>query len=375
MRKAILYAAAEERGAIFAERWRGQQPLMCVVLAHTDTCMIAGLSAAGVSEELRPLTPAADAEVVLDGIPWCLPELPSNPLGAPGPAGITRAAARLGGFDVGFVGLGLRVWPQVACVHIDTRPGGNIEYGQAVPHASELLEAGYALGRDLARRSHCVVLGESVPGGTTTALALLLALGYAADGRVSGSQPGNAHALKTRVAHAALRAAGLHVGEGLVDPLGSVAQLGDPMQPVVAGAALGAVGSGALVLLAGGSQMLAVSALIKAVGGPQPLDEIAVGTTRWIIADPAADVLGLAHDISPTLPILAANLDFSTSRHTPLHAYEQFMVKEGVGAGGACVVAVLSSQATIEQLEATIDEVYDQLLRSEERGVRSEGLG
>jgi uncharacterized protein (TIGR00303 family) len=364
VRAPILYPTARAEGADFAARWQAGRATMCCVLAHTDTCLIPGLSAAGVSEELRPFTPAADAEVVLRGRPLCLPDLPSNPLGAPGPAGITRAAARVGGFEVDFVGVGLQVWPNVPCSVLSSMPGGNIEYGNAVPEAEALLERGIALGAELASRGQCVILGESVPGGTTTALAVLLALGYAADSRVSGSQPGNAHALKTRVAHAALRAAGLSMGEGRSAPGAAVAQVGDPMQPVVAGAALGAVERGAAVMLAGGSQMLAIAALIEAIAGKQVLERMAIGTTRWIVGDPAADVVGLGSEISPHLPILAANLDFSASRHLGLQAFEGFMVKEGVGAGGASVAALLGTGTSIEALEVAIDESYDDLLSS-----------
>jgi NaMN:DMB phosphoribosyltransferase len=131
---------------------------------------------------------------------------------------------------------------------------------------------------------------------------------------------------------------------------------------VAAGAALGAMGARKDVMLAGGSQMLAVAALIEALSGRDALMSLAVGTTRWIVEDPAADVLGLAAEISPTLAVLAANLDFSRSRHAALHTYEQFMVKEGVGAGGACVAAHLASGASIEALEAAIDDAYDALL-------------
>jgi NaMN:DMB phosphoribosyltransferase len=116
------------------------------------------------------------------------------------------------------------------------------------------------------------------------------------------------------------------------------------------------------VLLAGGSQMLAVAALIGALGGQSALDQVAVGTTRWIVEDPAADVPGLATEISSQLPVLAANLDFSCSRHPGLRAYEQFRVKEGVGAGGACVAALLGTGKSIEDLEYAIDATYDRVL-------------
>lgn len=361
-RAPILFSAAPERGQAFAARWAGRQPGFCCVLAHTDTCLIPGVSAAGISEELRPYTPAADAEVVLLGAPRCLPRLPSNPLGAAGPSGITRAALDLAGIEAVFIGAGLRVWPDTQCERVDAVPGGNIECGHAVPNAARLLEAGLEIGRKMAATAPYLVLAESVPGGTTTGLALLLALGVAAEGRVSGSQVDNAHRLKTGVARTALSAANLTVGGGQGDPLGAVSALGDPMQPLAAGIALGATSAGCDVLLAGGSQMLAVAALIEAVQGSAALERLAIGTTRWIVQDPAADIAGLAQDIAPGLPVLAVNLDFSNSRHAGLRAYEHWLVKEGVGAGGACIAALLATGASIERLEEAIDATYDGLL-------------
>ena len=358
MAEPILFAAAEGRGRAFVERWRGVRPAFWCVLAHTDTCLIPGISSAGVSEELRAYTPAADAEVVSLGQAVCLPALPSHPLGAPGPAGITRAALSLARLEATFVGTGLRVWPQCACVRLDGSPGGSIDTGCAVPEAARLFERGVALGREIARDAPYLVLGESVPGGTTTALALLLGLGYAADGRVSGSTPGNAHALKSEVARMALARAGPDVR----DPLALVSHLGDPMQPLAAGMAIGAARGGCEVLLAGGSQMVAVAALIRALDGPTALERVAIGTTRWIVEDPSADVAGLAAEVASELPVLAANIDFSRSRHRGLREYERFLVKEGVGAGGACIAALLCSGASLEALHDRVDAVYDALL-------------
>jgi uncharacterized protein (TIGR00303 family) len=363
MREPLLFAAAAERGRAFADRWRGLRPAFWCVLAHTDTCLVPGLSAAGVNEAVRPRTPAADAEVVHLGQPRCLPMLPSHPLGAAGPAGITRAALGLTQVRATFVGAGLRLWPATDCLRIADEPGANITGGDAVPGASGLFDAGLSIGREVAARAPYLVLGESVPGGTTTALALLLTLGYAAGGRVSGSMPGNAHELKLQVASAALAAGGVAPGQGRHDPLAAVAQVGDPMQPVVCGIARGAAAAGCDVLLAGGSQMIAVAALMEAIGGGRAaLERVAIGTTRWIVEDPAADIPGLAAEISPDLPVLAANLDFSTSRHAALRAYEGFLVKEGVGCGGASIAALLATGQPIEVLEQRIDAVYDGLL-------------
>jgi uncharacterized protein (TIGR00303 family) len=261
-----------------------------------------------------------------------------------------------------FVGAGLRVWPVTACLRASETPGASIELGHAVTDAAALFEFGVHLGRDAAARADYLVLGESVPGGTTTALALLLALGYSAEGRVSGSVPGNAHALKTRVARAALEAAGITRGNTSMTPLEAVSRVGDPVQPLAAGIALGAAAMDRDVLLAGGSQMVAVAALIKALTGAAGLERVAIGTTRWVVEDPSADVSGLVREVSADLPLLAVNLDFSKSRHVGLRDYEGFMVKEGVGAGGACIAALLSTSRLLSELHSQIDAAYDKLV-------------
>ncbi|MDQ6674896.1 MAG: nicotinate-nucleotide--dimethylbenzimidazole phosphoribosyltransferase, partial [Chloroflexota bacterium] len=186
--------------------------------------------------------------------------------------------------------------------------------------------------------------------------------GYAAEGRVSGSQVGNGHILKTRVARQALEAGGLYPGAGRMDPVRAVSKVGDPMQPLAAGIVLGATQAGCDVLLAGGSQMLGVAALLHALNGLAALERVAIGTTRWVVEDPAADLPGLAAEVSPDLPVLAANLDFSCSRHPALRAYEGFLVKEGVGAGGACIAALLATLEPVDCLEEAIDVTYDNLL-------------
>ncbi len=358
----ILLVAAPEQGRAMMDRWRGQRPGFVCILAHTDTCLIPGISAAGATEALRPLTPAADAEAVAYGAPRCLAGVPSSPLGPPGPAGITRAAVSLADMPCSFVGAGLRHLPDVPIEILGSTPGGRIDLGRAVPDAADLFAGGVDLGQRLARSFPYVVLAESVPGGTTTALSLLLALGARAEGRVSGSVAGNAHACKASVARAALHAAGLGPGDGRADPLAAVAAVGDPMQPVAAGMCRGLAAGGAEVLLAGGSQMVAVAALVAALDGRAALRRVAVGTTRWVATDPCADVRGLAADVDRDLAVLAANLDFSSSRHAGLRAYEGFLVKEGVGAGGACIAALLATATSLAVLHEAIDAAYDVML-------------
>lgn len=359
----VLFPSAPEQGQMLAQQLAGKTPLFVCVVASTDTALIPGISAAGASAELIPFTAAADAEVLAYGAARCIVGVPSNPLGPPGPALITLAALQLAGIPHLIVDAGCHVTPDAPCTRLGTTPGGLISQGNAVPSARALFDGGLALGSELARAHDYLVLGESVPGGTTTALALLLALGFAADGRVSSSLAANAHVLKSRIARAALA----HLStDGLsADPLAAVAALGDPMQAVAAGIALGSLREGCPLLLAGGTQMVAVLALIDRLathlGLHQPAGQIGVATTRWVTEDPTADAVGLMTDLGP-FPLLASGLTFANSRFPQLRRYEDFLVKEGVGAGGAAIAASLSAGVGVEALAARVESLYQALL-------------
>jgi uncharacterized protein (TIGR00303 family) len=359
----ILLVHAADRGRRLLKRLQGRRPLFVCTVAHTDTAEIDGLSGAGATAELRRLTAAADVEALFHGRPLCMAGVPSNPGGAPGPVIITLAGLRLTGVDVLAVDAGLRVKPQAPTMVVADRWGDSIVTGRAVPHAAELFARGIRLGAELTERGDYLVLAESVPGGTTTALALLCGLGIDAWGKVSSSMPENAHPLKERVVRAALAAAGLDHDRRSVSALQVAAAVGDPMQPFVAGLALGALPT-VPVLLAGGSQMAAVLALIAAHsrerGQPLDPDTVAIATTGWVAHDPTADLAGLVEQIAD-VAVYASDLSFADSRHGPLRLYERFLVKEGVGAGAAAVVAALLADADHAHLLATIEQVYEEI--------------
>ena len=366
----IWLVHAAERGAQLIERLAGRRPLFVCTVAHTETAEIDGLSAAGATAALRRLTAAADAEALCHGRPLCMSGVPSNPLGAPGPVIISIAALRLAGIPVEIVDGGLRVKPNAPRRVLTERWGQSVVSGRAVPHAGELLRAGRRLGEELAQRAAYLVLAESVPAGTTTALAVLCGLGLDARGKVSSSMPDNAHALKNAVVDRALHAAGLDqalapgaASAGWLDPLRVVAAVGDPMQPIVAGLTLGALPT-VPVLLAGGSQMAAVLALTAAIAEREQHeldpDRVAIATTSWVARDPTADLAGLVAQIGE-FPILASALDFGASRRAPLRRYEDLLVKEGVGAGAAAVAAALVGELDQDRLLAEVEAVYDEI--------------
>jgi uncharacterized protein (TIGR00303 family) len=197
------------------------------------------------------------------------------------------------------------------------------------------------------------VVGESVPGGTTTALSVLLAMGVDAKRKVSSSMPLNPHELKTKTAEKALETAGVNFGDFIDDPIKAVSAVGDPMQPATSGIVIGAA-ENVPVVMAGGTQMAAVLAVVNALS-PEILYNVAIGTTRWILGDKTSDMKGLVLKIAD-VPIFAADLDFGISRFDGLNAYERGVVKEGVGCGGASIAAMLKSNGEINK-SALLEEI------------------
>jgi uncharacterized protein (TIGR00303 family) len=358
----VLYRHAPVAGHELMKLLYGKRPLFVCVIASTDTALVPGISAAGAGPELIPYTAAADAEVLIHGSARCIPGVPCNPLGPPGPAIITRAALELAGIPTAIVDAGCRVKPDAPTIDLGGEPGGMLGEADGVLAPEALFERGRDLGRELAAQHDYLLLGESVPGGTTTALALLLAFGIAAGGRVSSSLAANAHGLKTAIAARAL--ARLDRADAERDPLQAVQTLGDPMQPVAAGIAAGALACGTPVLLAGGTQMIAVVALLRRLAARgrciDPTGLLGVATTRWVVDDPTADAAGLMRDLGDD-PLLATPLSFADSRHEALRRYEDYLVKEGVGAGGAVVAAALAADISCAQIMQRVEAIYEEM--------------
>ena len=135
---------------------------------------------------------------------------------------------------------------------------------------------------------------------------------------------------------------------GLPSPLELVRALGDPMMPVAAGIAKTYTGT---LVLAGGTQMLAVSALIKALGQPVP----AVVTTSYVRDDPTANVQALAQKIGVRVTYMDPG--FGDLGHAGLARYCIGEVKEGMGAGGAMYLASLMGYTPTMIREAILSTV------------------
>jgi uncharacterized protein (TIGR00303 family) len=334
-----------------------EAPAYVCTIASSDTAAIEGLSIAGASADMRKYTPPADMEALFYGSARCIPGVAATPDGIPSPVIITMAALAATGLPLFVADAGTEVAPQTPYFKLGSVPARSLLTGDSVDDVEGLFERGWHLGDNLSRLSDYLLLGESVPAGTTTALAVMLALGVDAENKVSSTMIGGAHDLKTRTVREGLRAAGITRGSLSADPLAAVAKVGDPMQAVVAGIA-SAASARIPVMLAGGTQMAAVAAVAERLGKAD-MSNLCIGTTRWVLQDPDADIVSLAEQAGCPR-VYAANLSFGQARFPGMHIYDAGLVKEGVGAGGAAIAALTYGGLGLDELVRRIEGVYEQ---------------
>ncbi|MFC7073941.1 nicotinate mononucleotide-dependent phosphoribosyltransferase CobT [Halovenus rubra] len=300
-----------------------------VVVGSTETATIEGISAAGAVPEATYHTPAADLEIVEYGKPVFAPQMPVSPTGCPTPALITRAVRELVSFDTVAVESGLVTESATPTVTVGDKPGADIRSNKPVPDATERFERARAVGRAL--NDEELIIGESIPGGTTTALGVLTALGEPYN--VSSSLPENPIERKQELVNAGLEASSIEAGALAGEPLKAITLMGDPVLPAVLGLTVGANERGIDVMLAGGTQMVTAGALARHFGVQ---DELRVATTVFVADDTpelhqASDEL--AFDLTVTDP------GFDQSSHDALTGFCRGEAKEGVGMGGALALA------------------------------------
>lgn len=337
-----------------------KNPVFVCVISYTATSEIPGLTVAGANPELVKYTSPADAEFMYYGRCKCIEVVPATPDGKPTPALITRAALQAAEIPLLVVDAGAKIRPSIPFISFGIEPGRNIVNENAMDesNARKAFDHGATLGRQLAKMSDLVVIGESIPGGTTTALAVLSALGIDAKFKMSSSMPENPHDLKNKVVASAIKRAGI-----AHSPFEAIAKFGDPMMPSVAGIASGVLDGGGRVMLAGGTQMSAVVAILGRLG--RPLGRLCIGTTSYVAKDPSADLAGLVR-AACRVPILSCDLHLGESGKPGLQAFEKGFVKEGVGAGGASIAAMIKSKGkiTARKLLRAIEKEYEASVES-----------
>ncbi len=339
----------EEQGQKFLDYVRNRRFLFSFVISYTETCEIPGITFAGADKESIKYTPPADAEFLHYGFCKSIKGIPVTPDGKPTPALLTKTALEFASIPNFIINAGSKIPPQLPYFYTGLSAGKNIEAGDALDSESfvKAVDYGRIVGRALASVTDCLIIGESIPGGTTTALGVLRGLGY--DAKVSSSIPKNPVDLKNQVVQKALSRIDSK------DPSSIVSKIGDPMIPFVAGM-LSTSTEICKVMLAGGTQMAAVAALGKHL--KFRTDNVALCTTSYIVNDDSANFVDVVKQITE-VPIISIDPKLEFSKIEGIKAFSKGFAKEGVGAGGALIAASLKTGTSPQRFIERIEKEYE----------------
>lgn len=360
-----------EKGKQWLEKYVGSLPIFTCTLGFTNTALVEGISTAGNTPDSRRYTALADAEFLVNGV-TANPVFPLPPLAVGvSPTFISRGVIERFNLPLYVFNSGLLYEPSVSVIDLGGKAANCVSTGKALPLSvvKHLHQQGLTWGDLLGqkcqlenegKKSSYLILSECVVGGTTTALGVLTALGIDAREKVNSSHAICNHQQKWTIVQQGLVNGNLTID---ADPLEIIASVGDPMQIVVASLAISA-SKYTGIMLAGGTQMLAVFALIQAMerryNYGANLDNIIIGTTRWVAEDITGDTVGLSQSIG-NISLCATDLNFTHSRYPSLQAFEQGFVKEGVGAGGSAIAAHLwgiDKEELLSMIEAMVSRFH-----------------
>ena len=325
------------------------------VIGSTLTSTIPNISIAGTIPIATLFTPALDVEYVTFGKPVTVDIIPTTPEGIPTPAIITRMALKLSKIPFMVINSGVFTTPKIPIITLPSKEvGKRIDIENALPAGTSksLFNESKALGETFGRLADVVLIGESIPGGTTTAMAILEALGYEGRNLISSSMKMNPLSIKEEVVNKALKRL-----RNFEDPFVVNDVVGDPVHISIAGLALGILATNRYVVLAGGTQMLAVLALMKSITPTFNQRKVMLATTKWIINDKGKEIIKFINDITPHISLTYINLSFEDAPFPGLKAYEEGFVKEGVGAGGTALLAIAKG-AKVDELKEQIYNEY-----------------
>ncbi len=342
----------QSKGVEFLDALQKKQFLFSLVISYTDTCTIPGITVAGKNSALLQYTPPADAEFLNFGYCKCINIIPMTPDGKPTPALLTKTALESASIPNIVISAGSKIAPRLPYFETGLPYGKNIsvEPAMSLDDVTHAVEYGRMIGRSLGSTTDCLIIGESIPGGTTTAQAVLASLGI--DGQVSSSMPANPVSLKSEIANKVIRR------NTSRNPFDVLANAGDPMIATVAGI-ISTASAQTKVILAGGTQMAAVLAVGKLTGYNK--NNLAIATTSYIIDDKTANLVETVDQIDQ-IPVIAVKLALKDSKIDGLRAFANGFVKEGVGAGGASLAAMLKVGIDSEQLLDLTEKQYQETI-------------
>ena len=346
-----------------------------LILAGSKTSEVKGISAAGLTPSSRRYTALADAEFLLKGplkkLKWDLPKLNAGF----SPALISYVGSKFLNINPLIISVGLFNEPTFQHINFETPSQGPAEClknGNAMKfdRVRFLWEEAVSMGKEMTQP---LLLAECVPGGTTTAQAVMNGLGISVEDLMGSSIINPPIDLKRNLVEEGLRNADL--GE---NPLSQnvIAAVGDPFQPVAVGLILGAREVGLQVLLGGGTQMIAILSLALRAIKPSKrsyfLSGVSIATTAWLAEDRQLLTNGDRSSFERLINLVekhfnveilafSSGLKFINSTKKELKDYEKGYVKEGVGAGAISFLAQVngvSCSQLVNACELAIDQFY-----------------
>lgn len=326
----------------YAEFLRGKKATFMLALSNTQTVNIPGITQAGIPGKIY-LTPTLDSEFLCTGELRSLGEIATTPSGVPTPALITRAVHLLNPYsNIELLDLGLEISPKVDYFKthsFEIVPSKSIALDAKID-AMGIFQKGLAFGQSYETKDDYIILGESVPSGTTTARATCEALGYDCSKFFSSSFKDAPNTIRDETVKNAL--SNIKNDDDLFTKLSKVS---DNMQIFNAGFILG-LNNKIKIILAGGTQMasvlLIVNSILRTMGGELDTSNLSLCTTKWVYEDKNSDIKALLELLDFKINAFYVDFDFSLSNHPALKMYDEGEAKEGVGAGGALMYALLN---------------------------------
>ena len=339
----------------FIDSLRMKKATFMLALSNTKTANIEGISQAGIPKKLH-LTPTLDAEFLCTGQVHSLDNIAETPKGVPTPALMTRAVHLLNPYaKIELLNLGLEVSPQVDGFKIydfNISPSESIANGANI-NAEDIFKKGLNFGKTYVCEDEYLILGESVPSGTTTAMATAHGLKYEVENCFSSSFRAVPSDIRAKTLKLSL--SNLKYDDDIFQVLSKVS---DNMLIFNAGFIIG-LNNRTPLILAGGTQMacvlLIVNKLLKTLDKNLETSNLALCTTKWVVQDENSDIKALLKLLNFDINAYYANFDFSKSEHPALRLYDEGEAKEGVGAGGALMYGFLNGltqEKIIKQVES-----------------------
>ena len=339
----------------FLKTLENKKFLFSFIMSYSETSEIPGITFAGKDKNMIQFTPPADAEYLHYGYCKTIKDIPVTPDGIPTPGILTKVALESASIPHLTINAGSKIVPQLPFIETGLSPGKNISIEKAMTDSqvSHAVDYGRIVGRNLASMTDCLVIGESIPGGTTTALAVMKAFGF--DAKVSSSMSTNPTELKEQITESALeRIDSEH-------PYSIIATVGDPMIPFVAGM-LSSASSVSKVILAGGTQMGAVLAFASKIDFNE--ENTVVGTTSYVLDDKSSNFADVIQKIA-NVPIVSVDPGLKNSQYSGLKTYSEGFAKEGVGAGGSIISSMIRTGNDSTKYFKLVEDEYGRVFNTD----------